>query len=788
MFAFIRKYQRYLFIIVSAVIIVSFSFFGTYNTLPTENLRSQTAFTAVDGSSIPRSELDEMVLFLSTDTEDKNLYGGVWGPNFLNDGVIKKDFLQTGLGGVIAAQFSKELEIDLSPRLTQEKRFTPYSHPEASFVSAESIWSYAAPEIKKNFDTLRKGKNPTDLATFNARVGLYLNEKKLPQQYLKQFLRYQEQQYPWLKPDPNLERIDLSLFGYHNLNDWFGQRFVGLLAEFIINSAKTAEAQGYRVSAEEALTELNNSALASYQLNARNPHLGVTNSEEYFNEQLRLMGMDQRMAVKVWQNVMLFRRLFHEAGESVFVDPLTFNGFVAYAKESVEGELYQLPKELKLGDFTALQKFEVYLNAVAKQQNAQNPLELPLAFKSVADVKKKNPELVQKRYLLQLTEVDKNALQAKVGIKETWNWEVDDTNWKDLKKKFPDITAKDDSSKEGRYEALDSLNKQSRSKIDTSARNAIVESHPEWIEQALEHGSTTTIETNLSAKRGSSAFKGLEDGTDLMTLLDNPDSKESVKKLSAYTADQQHYYKIIAITSTPDEEIMTFAEANQSGALEKILNTQLKSYYESNREANAGQFQRADKSWKPFDEVKDQVAALYFAKQLQAIKTASGIDSLSGEKAAPLRLQSYVQMIRDAAEKDPSSLKVYVQAVHEKPGEGELAARKQLPDQWKIEKLDYKSDRSSKDDKIAIDAVLTGGEWSAVKQTPTGAIYFLRKIGSKAEVDQTALNDKIDYARRQLSNEAQSTLGQSCAIDWKAKKALSLDYLQTVYESIVPED
>lgn len=781
MFAFLRKYQRYFFLIVSIVVIVSFSFFGTYNALTTDNTRDLLAFKAVDGTKISRAEMNEMILFLSTDTDDKALFGGLWGPNFLNDGVIRKDLLQTGLATVIASNFAPDLETDLIPRLQVEKKYTPYKHPEAGAISTETVWGYAAPEIKKNFDILRKGNNPLDPASFNARVRLYLNERRLPQQYLRQLLRYQEQQYAWVKPDPTLDRTDLSLFGYHTLNDWFGPRFISLAAEFIINAAKTAEKQGYYVSPEEALTDLNRNSMLSFEQNLRSPNLGVTNSNEYFNEQLRIMNLDQRMAVKIWQNVMLFRRLFHEAGESVFMDPSTFSNFITFTKENVSGDTYQLPKELKLGDYKALQKLELYLEAVSKSYE-KGSLALPTQFKSSNEVKQKYPELVQKRYLVEISEINKSALQNKVALKETWSWEIDDSNWNTLKKQFPDLGVKAGNTREERLEALDNLDKGTRSKIDAFARKAIVEAHPEWITQALDSSEVQKKEISLSAKQASEAFKGLKDATPLMTLLDNAQIGVVDDKLSAYTADQNNFYNIAVIAKTPQEEVISFAEANKNGALNKLLDKQLKSFYEQNREANAAKFQQKDNSWKPFEEVKDQVADLYFAKTLQTLKKESGRDSITGENGAPLRFQSYVKKIRDAAEKDPASIDAFVRVAPMPTPEGQLSDPVILSEQWKLEKVPFKFDRSSSDESVDVTALIAGNDWADVKSTPTGAVFFYHKAASQLNEDRAALNAKTDRARQQLSNAAQCTLGQRCTDEWKAKNALSLEFLQPTPE------
>ena len=193
-----------------------------------------------------------------------------------------------------------------------------------------------------------------------------MQEKQFPAPLLKQVLRYQEQQYPWLPVDENLDYTDLSLYGYHTLEDWFGPRFVRLVAQFIMNSARVAEQKGYKVTKEEALADLLQHAATSYQQNQSNPNLGVANLQQYFDEQLRRLGMDQSKAMKLWREVLLFRRLFGDVGNAVVVDPFSIEKIQGYAKESVQGQLFELPEDLRFSNYRDMQKLEVYLNAVAK--------------------------------------------------------------------------------------------------------------------------------------------------------------------------------------------------------------------------------------------------------------------------------------------------------------------------------------------------------------------------------------------------------------------------------------
>ncbi len=267
MLEFFRKYQKYFFLVITIVIIISFSFFGTYSAFTTKMGHEIPVFTAVDGQVVSRSDLDEMAVFLGTDAQDKLMFGGAWGPNFFNNGVIAKDFLDTGLAEILVESYAEDLRPDLQPRLDKEKRFVLYTHPQGKFVSVENAWRYVAPEMKQQYEKLMKQTNPLAPEAFEARVNLFLGEKKFPPPLLRQVLQYQQRQFSWMMPDENLDRMDLSLFGYHTVEDWFGPRFIRLVSQFIINAAKIAEQKGYVVTKEETLADLMQNARESYEQN-----------------------------------------------------------------------------------------------------------------------------------------------------------------------------------------------------------------------------------------------------------------------------------------------------------------------------------------------------------------------------------------------------------------------------------------------------------------------------------------------------------------------------------------
>lgn len=800
MLHFFRKYQSYFFAITTFVIIISFSFFGTYKALPGQATRDQVAFTTVNGDEIRRHELDEMVIFLSTDDEDKRLMGGVWGPNFLNDGFIKKDLLATGLADVLVEAFPELVEEELQQRLEKEKHYSLYVHPEAKFLGTEGAWAYFAPNLKGQFDILKNANTGIAPEAFAARVNLFLGEKQFPSQMLRQVLRYQQKQYTWLIPDPNLEHLDLSLFGYHTIENWFGPRFLRMVAEFVINSSKIAEQKGYKVTKEEALADLRRNSEISFQANLKNPYLGVANSSEYFNEQLRYLGMDQTQATKVWSQVLLSRRLFHDVGNAVLTDPLAHQQFFSYAQEAISGNLYRLPEDLRFGNYRELQKFEVYLDAVASRNknSDQALLTLPATFRTVAEIKKQHPELVQKSYLLQVAQTNKKALQAKVALKEMWSWEADDQNWNLLKTEFPELGIAKGATREERFEALDNLDNRTRSRVDAVARAAVVDKHPEWLEQALQEAETQKIIVGIRPIGGSSFVAGLDNRKELIRLLDQaPLGDQEKGALAQFTGDKDTYYRIVVLERAPDEEILTFAEANQAKVLDKILDNQLEAYYSKLQEGSSAEFQKEDKSWKPFADVKSLVADRYFEKLLKAIRkdymeTSEKESPQTGDWTASVRFYTHVRDIQKKLMQKGVDTTAWVRLTDKNSFSNDhLAVRQPLEDQWKLEETPYEANRSEENSNPDLDHqelfALTQDEWTLVHTPINGDLYFFQLKGRDTSGDVAVVSERVDEAHQLLSDDAQRRFMHQVVREIKDKHAISLEYLDRTVESIEPE-
>lgn len=725
MLHFFRRYQRAFFIVITFVIIVSFSFFGSYSAFQEPVREDPVAFKTLTGKEVYHQHFENMRRFLATDSTDFVVMGR--RANFLNDGVIRKNFLDNGLAEVTMDPYLKSLEGDLTRRLQHEKKYRPYAHPGAPFVGAESAWSFFAPDLKSNYTQLTQEIDATSPAAFKARINLYLEQDKFTPEMLRQVIALQEQRYEWIKQDPNLANLDLSLFGYHTAEDWFGQRFLQLATRFVLEASAQAEAEGLVVTNEEAQADL--MAQAAWALNLEmsmpmNANKKAPSVANYLDGSLAYMGMDRNEAVALWKQVLQFRRFLGKADSAVFVDPTAFKKLAEVAEASVDLAIYSLPEALHFAKAADLQRFEYYLNSVAEKR-PEGSLELPTNFRPVKGVLMTHPELVQKRYLLGVSSINKEDLKARVGVKETWNWETDEANWKQLVKKFPVLEeGSAPKNADERFAALSKLDRDTRTKVDNVARQALVKEHPEWVTSALQEQPPEVEEFALRFGEGNTPFAGVKDPTEFFALLDKApltnsqeiaSGAEPMEELKAFSADNTHYYRIFVVARADKPELLTFEESLKAGALDKAV------------DKNAPQ----DK-----------------------------FSNVSAQHRFDAAMKRYLGQLQTASPEEQQKL---LQAQGEQEV-GKLAVRQPLANQWLLEKHErtvqrkqFKGSDAASKEALLKSLAMDQGSWSSITTTEQGEAFFYQVL-AKGEEQTEIVRARTNEARALLAQEAERLL------------------------------
>ncbi len=747
MLGFFRKYQRFFFVFVTVLIVSSFVFFGAFDTLRGESQQDDpVVVTAVDGSELKLSEITLMSRFLASDRDD--LMGHGVSPNLCNDGVLRNDLLKTGLSDLVVSYYFDAFKEDLKERLEKSKRYRPYVHPEAAFLSVRSIWEKFAPSLVQEIDALQK-EEEVSLKTFTHLMKIYEGQKACPPEFVRRVLGYYFQQFSWVTPDPAFQYEDFSVFGYHSLSDWFGHSFLDLSSEFILNTARLAEAKGYSVSLEEAKGDLLCNFKASLErLKAANIPVNMT-----FQEHLRMLGFDEEKASHVWRSVLLFRRYFQGVGDAAFVDRLSCRDFAQFAEETSILQVYELPSFLCFKGFEDLIEFQVYLQMMTGKKDL---LSLPSTVLSMDAVERKAPELVQTSYRVKMAKVPLQMVGLKATMKEVLDWALQTDHWTHLRSKFSFL--KEGSTRDERFAILDRLDSFSRAKVDAYIREHLVQENPQWIDDALK--AETLKEQMIFGSKTSISLPNVSNAEKFLSLMEGfiQGNLEAKAELYFYRNQDDVFYRFENVEKVQDRHLLTFKEAKEQGILKSMRERYLESEYQAIREKYPSRFQDSSKGWKPFQSVQEDVARIVFANLLKAI----GGEDQPFSYLALHRLEIYAKEAMASIQKNPQN-NPFVQN-----GENPIL------DQFKFEKRERHVQRSERQEwmKDQVFVMMNPHQWSEVHVAPDGKIAFFYFEGKKTSEPEVL--DRLRASQAVIAGDAKRYMAERLLAAVKKQNAMVL--------------
>jgi hypothetical protein len=609
MMSFFRAYQKVFFIVITCLVTLSFFFFGPSAGEVKQKVKEHALVKAINGSVITQEKVERLAEFLASSQSDL-LDDKVVSANWLNDGVLEKDFFGTPMGAALAEKIFPSIEPELQQILNKIKSFQSYKHPKMPSLHAEVIWSQFAPGALQLASHLKLQSKATQ-QTFHQLSELYKGQKELPLLFCKRMMMYQERQENKIEFDNELPYADLSLLGLHTAKDWFGKKYLRAVAQVVINGAFQAKELGIDVSIQEVRQEL----LGYVQDAARRSGEKVEPSQLYgmFLAQVRKAGMEERECLDLWKDVMLFRKLLASFAENVTLDSSVLQAAEEAAKEEAVIDLFSLPSDLRPKDLFSVLKLQMYMDAISPE--GRDPLALPQEVLSVEEIERKMPEIVRKEYVLEHVEFSLEKAALQVGVKETWDWEVNE-GWNILAKDFPKLIPLSFSTKESRLHHLASLEEEQRFEIDQMARKKMLLIDPSRMEEILSSLQTRQDTYLVGSKGEGLPFKQLKDQKQVYALIQSGDTK----KLNCYTEDGEHYYKIQVIQAPTVPRVLTYAEADSLGVLRQKLDAKLETLYTTVRKKDSSLYQQKDGSWKSLSEVKEKIGLLLFPTLIQAIQ------------------------------------------------------------------------------------------------------------------------------------------------------------------------
>ncbi len=749
MLDFLRKYQKYFFFVIAAMVISSVVFFGTFSAFTNVEKREDKAIgKAVDGSDLKFLTVSALSRFLSSDRDDAALNGKQVSINLLNDGVIRRDLLATGVADILIRGNYEQFKAQLENKFQRVKTYHAYEHPEAPFISAKSMWQRFAPDINREWSFLQS-ENSCNEETFSHLVNLYQLQSALPAEWLRRVLVMYEQQYKWLHPDPRLRQNDLSLFGFHSLSDWFGKDFVDLMAQFVYNAAIIAEQHGYRVSLEEAKGDLKRNFAESIQrLQAAKWPIALN-----YKDQLRILGMDESEAATVWRKVLLFRRYFQDLGEAAFLDRLSYTEFSALAQEKAVVDLYQWPSSLKMTTATDLYSFQAYLKAIAPL-GKNGLLDLPSlsSLFSVAEVQKKTPELVGIEYRAKVSAVDKREASLRAPLREVWEYETNEEAWKLLKSEFSFLQPFSAKTPEERFQILEKLGPEQRGKVDFFARRLLVDKHPEWTKESLEL--VEGKDTRLVLCNGKIEMIHIDDPERLGALFSQIlSSPEATLSALYHFETEEAVFRFENIEKISEPKIKTYEEARKDGSLAKLVTSSLEKEF-----PNVRMKLPPEKMGKEFSEIKEDVADLLLADLKKVLEKERGEDPEVPLATLPWKVLA-LKAKEDLTANQNEHLWVKVE------GENPLLA------QFKMERIEKEITRTAEEDWMTKEPfILVPNQWSPVHTANDGAVHFIF-LKNRFSSEEPIL-EQLSFGKAMLAADVHRVLAEKLLHTMRQKHAI----------------
>lgn len=623
MLTFFRKYQKIFFSIIAFIIVITFSFFGTQGiTTKITKQKDIDLSKGYNGSVIKLSEIENMSSFLSTDNSDISIGYAHLRPNLFNDGVIRNDILRTGIAKIFIEKYFDKFKDSFKTKFEKIQRYKPFVHFNDSSISLTSVLQMVDPKVLTLLKDLQSQKE-LNLAFFNAYIDLYNEQAKIQPELLRKILIYQEKQNK-IQPDPRLYQDSIALFGFESTVDWFGKDFIDLVSQFIINTAFLAQEKGFQVTNEEALSDLTSNLKRSLNDQMKEP------INEYFKRMLSYLRMDEKNAINIWKNVLLFRKYFKDVSNNTLIDNLAYKEFADFSNTKANIKLYKLPEHLQINNSEDLARFEMYLIATT---NKSNPLDVPNTFKPIDEIEKKYPELVEKKYLVNVRETNLEKAALRVKVKDMALWQLEDKNFEKLKNKFLFIKAA--KTKKDRLDLIEKLDLDKKSKIDEFSRLEIVKESPQIIDESLL--AETEKEYEFYFSKDCSLPVQIKNTEKLSELLNSQD------KIEKYTEDNKNYYSIQVLQRPDQKTLVTFEKAVKNKIIDKVLDSYLQNKFPRMKEIYTQRFKDENGDIKDFDSAKVELAQVVFDEVFCKIKSLNVTKDKSLNTLAQYRLYSFVE-------------------------------------------------------------------------------------------------------------------------------------------------
>lgn len=764
MFTFFRRYQRFFFLLITIVIVLSFSFFGTYSTLQSPTVDTTVIAYDVRGREIRASTLQSYVAYLGVEADDLS-FGNTTGCNPLNPGIISREIIANGLYKALQPQLITTGQL-LQEKLERELKYKP-------IIQAQHIWGYFAPQITENLQAFQQPAS-TSNQLIDRKMNLFASERQFPP-----IASYQALQYFFGQAAAKIDPSQLSLFGYTSIEDWFGKSFIESAALFIYNAARIAESNGLEVSQDEATIYMVEQAKGFLETNPYAKALGYSSVGEVVAGTLKRLGIDQVQLLTILRDTLLFKKLFLQVETGAISTRKPFEQLLRASGQYVDVELFTLPSMLETKTEDQICKIQYWIDAVGvppqaepSQPNWQQKLALPKETRPLDEVKKHYPQLVQKRFYVEWSAISIDDIKGKIALRSVWNWQTNSAGWALLSKEFPEVRElelADQESPEHRFSALETLSKVVRGRIDDWSKGEMVRQNRELVVSAIKDIPTKKEEIFVRLQKSVLPFKGIENGVALEKLLHEAPIAEEFEPLSCYSQDNKTFVRIVVLDKSQDFEVVPLKQALQDGTLENSVDALLETSYKKLRNQDQKKYLDQSGDWKPLSAVRKEILESQYKSLFVALEQAKAFykpiypnycnwENTSDYRRA-VRFLPHLVSTYDKLKQDPSTVVEYT-VEKEACEEGFVNAPKEGKLDFRLVRRTERMFRSEQKGLFTAQELFVGAvppqvtpRWLDPKFTFTNGPLFAIVQGQGEEINQNKIAKRVIDASKHMGRE-----------------------------------
>jgi len=564
MISFFAKHARAFMSGIMICVVVTMLFYGMGSkTVPQGRELQDQVFVAGKGEvkrEVKKRQIDAMKAYLKFDLgygfskvlERQNI--------FANGFFIR--LLDSSFGRGLADEYFSKVEGDFAKQVKKHRRQRLYRH-DSGATPTEDVMKKYAPDYYESYAKVADKKRVIDASLLQDMISLMAHQQEFTPRNLQMLTTIYMQDILHLD-DPAIERRNFAMFQARDNEDVFGNAFMELFAQAIIEGAAFAKEKGFNVSYEEAQGVVYRRArdvLAAQYYDLEDEHF-----DKVFKNLEGCMGLSKKEIVKAAQAIMVFEKMFTCSDNALVYDRFAFPKLFGDKVVLLDASVVEESRAMVVTSVKEALELDLYLSSIGE---ASEFLQVPEKCFEMEKIQKETPILFTESYVLKVARRTLEDIGKEYSIKKVWSYQTSDEGWKALCEKF---SFAEDLSKDERFDLLQTQEAGKKLAVDKFSREKMAASDIALIEKTLEKQPLTKGVLQYNSKVSTKNF-GLD--FDEAKLIEKLNALEEGEEISCYTQDQKQFFRFVLVKKSEGPKLSTFAQAKKAGILTQMIEDSL---------------------------------------------------------------------------------------------------------------------------------------------------------------------------------------------------------------------